>query len=618
MRSYPIVRSLFFAGVGFLVSVPVAANAQSTPSTPSVPNLIRNPSFEQVQPSSNPWYGTTERGALRVPQAQLPVLTQGGAISDVPMPASVAAADLNGDKLTDLMVASPVGYYFVYFNSGTPQEPKFTRAELLPVYLSRLRPNDPDKNLVVLRYGGNRIHLEDLNNNGVHSLIIGNYMGEIMMLRNQGSSQVPDFRQPRSINEVIVPTSKDGGRRWGNVFAPTMWDFDGDGRKDLLIGEGSFSANSIHFLQNEGNNMAPKFSDGNRHFLAFGMGREQLTPAVVDYDGNGQPDLLVADRSGRIALYSSSIVPSEEVQADNRWVGGRQPPVGKWKPGDTLDFVTNLTVGGPTGKEMNFGGISTVAAADFTGDGLFDLVVGRTNGTIMFVKNEGTKTEPKFANPVELQGEPTPPLSAPRGWEIGANLSKGNFLATINVVDAAEGETFPDGKKALRISYAPSINQIIKTPFQWGRDITGGTNDEPVNPGSIPNTYLLTQRDLRLENGATYTLSFRVRGQGATRGRGAMITRASRKMKEDEVIRGARGSAQVIRGTVDEQKQHGFTFNVSGGWMEVKREFRVTFDNPVLNDTAAVKTASGSLEIMFTVAPPNGEILFDNFKLEKR
>ena len=68
---------------------------------------------------------------------------------------------------------------------------------------------------------------------------------------------------------------------------------------------------------------------------------------------------------------------------------------------------------------MSFGGISTVSTGDLNGDGLFELVVGKTNGRIAMALNTGTKTEPKFGAPVELKGTAgTPPFEVPSGWEI--------------------------------------------------------------------------------------------------------------------------------------------------------------------------------------------------------
>ena len=54
---------------------------------------------------------------------------------------------------------------------------------------------------------------------------------------------------------------KDSRKRWGNVFAPCTWDWNADGKEDLLLGEGSYSANNIHLLINQGSGARPAFDE---------------------------------------------------------------------------------------------------------------------------------------------------------------------------------------------------------------------------------------------------------------------------------------------------------------------------------------------------------------------
>ncbi len=122
-----------------------------------------------------------------------------------------------------------------------------------------------------------------------------------------------------------------------------------------------------------------------RYVLAFGDGLEQLTPAVVDYNGDGAPDLLVAERSGKIAVYLNK---GEEVKPN--------------APPPEIPFASFIA--GSGGSPLTFGGISTVSTGDFNGDGLFDLVVGKMNGRIAMALNVGTKTEPKFGPAGRTQG----------------------------------------------------------------------------------------------------------------------------------------------------------------------------------------------------------------------
>ena len=59
------------------------------------------------------------------------------------MPISVSLADMNGDGLLDIVTMDVLGYLRIYFNSGTPQEPKFTHGELAGIFLTRTPPKDP-------------------------------------------------------------------------------------------------------------------------------------------------------------------------------------------------------------------------------------------------------------------------------------------------------------------------------------------------------------------------------------------------------------------------------------------------------------------------------------------
>ncbi len=50
-------------------------------------------------------------------------------------------------------------------------------------------------------------------------LYIGNYWGEVLFLKNDGSGVKPDFRQPSDINKNVVPTAK-GSNTNGATFYP--------------------------------------------------------------------------------------------------------------------------------------------------------------------------------------------------------------------------------------------------------------------------------------------------------------------------------------------------------------------------------------------------------------
>jgi len=559
-------------------------------------NLIANPGFESSFRRENPWDGVNQAGFLEGQRFAAPVLTAAGTIGETSMPVSVAVADMNGDGRQDIIMSDVLGYIRVYFNEGTPQEPKFGVGELVPVFLTNARTaNDP-----AYMYRVQRIAVADLARSGKSDFILGNYMGEIMLLRNQGTGPQPVFRQPNNVNQIIIPTTKQP-RRWGNVFSPAIWDFDRDGKPDLLIGEGSYSANNIHLLLNKGSAASPTFTEEDRHVLAFGDGREQLTPAVVDYNGNGRPDLLVADRSGKIGVYLNES-PS-------------------WKPGDELPFASYISGGG---REMAFGGISTVAVGDLTGNGLFDLVVGKSNGRVALALNKGTKEEPKFDAPVELKGTSTlPALQLPSAWEVDYGLTQGNFLGFATVVDIESDPASapPEGKKALKFGYFPNFNKVFQPQFPTFQGFINPTEARTPSWNNLarsPSNYFMMRQEgrIRFAVGKTYVLTFKVKGTRVTNAAATIRYSGFKQLGESRIERGERGSAQVRRNEVREEKEETVNINAGAAWTEVKKEFKVDFLDAELKSLPQTTTAS--ITIGFSLPPGAGELYFDDFVLYEK
>ncbi|MEI6033465.1 MAG: VCBS repeat-containing protein [Verrucomicrobiae bacterium] len=643
MRLFALLLSGILAGT----VVPVYSQAPPAPPAPAAPkNMLSNPSFETGFRRDNLWDGVDTGGALAGERSGLPVLTTSGAISETSMPISVAVEDLNGDGLFDIAAMDPIGYLRVYFNSGNKTEPKFTVGELAGIFLSRVDPADPTLQGVTRKYArsGQRICLSDITRSGKKDLVVGNYLGEIMILMN-GSGVRPDFRQPSNIAQAIIPTMKDSLKKWGNVFAPTTFDWNRDGKDDLLVGEGSYSANSIHLLLNQGSGARPIFEENNSSVLAYGMGLEQLTPCIVDYNGDGKMDLLVTERSGKVAVYLNAGKP--------------------WRAGDTLPFDSFLSIGGAkpapaaapaaakpvvaaTSKDpmvaatapglLSVGGIATLAAADMNGDGLFDLVFGKSNGKIALSVNTGTKTDPKFAAPVEIKGEAgTPPFNVPSGWECNFGLDRGNFNGFVSVVKEADDPQalpFPDGKACLKAGYIQPKNRVMAVPapaqyppaFPTWKPPTGKENDltyiitrNTIDMGTPSSYFEVRQEGTKpLKNNKTYSFSMKVKGNKVS---DAFVGITFWGRKELGATRFERQDRGVIRKENKAEERNAAVFrinSVSPQWSEVKGELTVKFKDKDLA-AAALDGKDGELtwgtSIIFNLAPGTGTLYVDDIKL---
>jgi hypothetical protein len=324
---------------------PAKPAATPAPSAPAVidptSGLVVNGDFTKTTPVDNLWDGVNFTGGLAGEVRNAYALTEKGPPGSITLPVSVNFVDMNGDGLNDIVSADPAGTMRVYFNSGTKTEPKFTVAEVVPLYLSR-----PSKDEVFDYWNGHgmaKISMYDWNKSGSVDLLFGNYAGDLLFIPNQGTKSSPYFPQPPVYARAIIPTSKKD-HLWGNLFAPCVYDWNKDGKPDILMGEGSYSANSIHLLINEGASLGGKFTDESRYFLCFGDGREHLVPTVADWDGDGEGDVLVGDRTGAVTVH---------LRPKN------------WKLGDEL----------PVAQYVDFGGLAklgvaiTPTAVDYNGAG---------------------------------------------------------------------------------------------------------------------------------------------------------------------------------------------------------------------------------------------------------
>ncbi len=291
----------------------------------------------------------------------------------------------------------------------------------------------------------------------------GPLRGFVYVRRNTGTDAAPVYADPVKLTAGDKPVETFG---WP---CPNLADFDGDGDLDLLCGE---FLDGFTYFENVGTRRAPKYAAGRRLKTPAGeplvMDLQMITPTAIDWDGDGDTDLIVGGEDGRVAWVENTgrvadglplFLPPRyfRQEADEVKVGALAAPASvDWDgDGDTdlivgntagyLEFLENLSGpgverprwaaprrleadgqivrirAGPNGSiqgpcEAKWG-YTTLTAADWDADGLPDLVVNSIWGRVVWYRNVGTRKAPQLAaaQPVEVAwAAPQPTL--PWGW----------------------------------------------------------------------------------------------------------------------------------------------------------------------------------------------------------
>ncbi len=198
----------------------------------------------------------------------------------------------------------------------------------------------------------------DWNGNGKKDLIVGAWDGNLYLAENVGTQTDPYFKRV-----VKIYTADNKMLSVGSVAAPLAYDFSGNGRTDLLVGNGE---GKVAIFLNRGSTTNPQLFYGGV-LQADGKTLQVnncAAPFIVDWNGNGIPDLLVGNGSGEVILFPGL-------------ASGDTPAFGPGVP---------LTAAGGKVETDSF---AAPFAVDWNDNGRLDLLVGGGDGEIaLYLRDE--------------------------------------------------------------------------------------------------------------------------------------------------------------------------------------------------------------------------------------
>jgi len=235
--------------------------------------------------------------------------------------------------------------------------------------------------------------------------------GLVYWVRNKGSSAKPDYAEPVQVCAAGKPVDV-----YGNPM-PMFSDWDGDGDLDLLCGE---FIDGFTYFENTGTRTRPDYAAGRRlkkrDTRPLVMELEMITPSAIDWDGDGDLDLVCGDEDGRVAFIENT---------------------GRLATDRTPQFLEPRYFR-QEAAALKFGALATPCGCDWDGDGDWDLISGNSAGYIAFIENLSGRgvARPQWAEPKRLAagGETVRILAGPNGSIQGPAEAKWGYT-TVSVAD---------------------------------------------------------------------------------------------------------------------------------------------------------------------------------------
>ncbi len=245
----------------------------------------------------------------------------------------------------------------------------------------------------------------------------------ILYFENTGTKSKYKFTEGKVLTHNGVPVRFDSR----STIHTTAIDWNRDGHIDIIAGEESgrmsFLKNTGKILDGVSQFLPPRFFQQEVKYVDFGA---LVAPRVFDWDDDGIDDIISGNEMGYIGFIKN--------------LGGKIP---KWDRPKLLEVdgipIRIIPKEALPNTEEPIWGYTTIDVGFWDEDDLPDILVNDHNGNVVWLKNIGSRKEPKLSPPqaieVEWIGKPQKPAWTPgtsNGNELLAPWRTSPFIMDFN------------------------------------------------------------------------------------------------------------------------------------------------------------------------------------------
>lgn len=202
---------------------------------------------------------------------------------------AAAFGDIDADGDLDLLVGKFDGTFHLHKNRGNQFNFVFDFDDTLR--------NSSGAKIDIGLYA--RPFLIDADGDGDLDLISGRFNGRISFFRNVGGAWTYAFEEDATFFGTLDV---------GDNSAPILFDYDGDSKLDLFVGNRN---GFVHYYKNDGTTSQPVWNLVTDKFLNYFFGSE-VTPLFTDIDGDGDADFLAGNYRGGLYFFRNQTIVNLE------------------------------------------------------------------------------------------------------------------------------------------------------------------------------------------------------------------------------------------------------------------------------------------------------------------